>query len=286
MSKITQKQLEANRQNSKLGGVKTSDGKAVSKHNAIKHGIFSKQVVIMKGEGKENLEDFLELQSQLIDQLQPVGVIEDILVDRILTHIWRLRRVVISEVGETRKRLDSININKKITEINREENLRESADGIKKLINLIEVAIEDVETDSYSGPNFDRLNAHFEFGLLSLITLASMLKKTALENPDSDMTQFAKSLFLAVANTERDKLTSLLKLSKQREYLGSEAEHLSANLPDLEILDKISRYDISLERSLYKTINELQKIQAIRLGIKLPDGTAININLNQLNQNN
>ena len=33
----SQKQIEANRENAKLGGVKTEEGKAVSRYNAIKH---------------------------------------------------------------------------------------------------------------------------------------------------------------------------------------------------------------------------------------------------------
>ena len=36
---LTQKQLEANKENAKLGGVKTEAGKAVSRLNAVKHGL-------------------------------------------------------------------------------------------------------------------------------------------------------------------------------------------------------------------------------------------------------
>jgi len=38
----TEKQITANRQNGKLGGVKTPEGKAVSSRNSIKHGILSR----------------------------------------------------------------------------------------------------------------------------------------------------------------------------------------------------------------------------------------------------
>lgn len=45
MSEISQKQIEANQKNAKLGGVKTEEGKAVSKYNALKHGgSFSKNI--------------------------------------------------------------------------------------------------------------------------------------------------------------------------------------------------------------------------------------------------
>ena len=54
MSEISQKQLEANRENAKLGGVKTEEGKAVSKYNAIKHGLLSEEV-LLDGEDEKKL---------------------------------------------------------------------------------------------------------------------------------------------------------------------------------------------------------------------------------------
>ena len=49
----SQKRLEANRVNALKGGVKTPEGKAISKYNALKHGILAKEAVIPTGEGKE-----------------------------------------------------------------------------------------------------------------------------------------------------------------------------------------------------------------------------------------
>jgi len=96
MSEVSQKQLEANRQNAKLGGVKTDEGKAVSKHNAIKHGLLSQQV-LMEGEDKETL---LELEKRVRSELKPTTEIELLLVDRIITNFWRLRRLLKLEDGE------------------------------------------------------------------------------------------------------------------------------------------------------------------------------------------
>lgn len=38
---VTEKKIKANQENSKLGGVKTDEGKAVSRMNALKHGILA-----------------------------------------------------------------------------------------------------------------------------------------------------------------------------------------------------------------------------------------------------
>lgn len=90
MSDISQKQLEANRQNAKLGGVKTEEGKAVSKYNALKHGILSKEV-LLEGEDEKTL---IEVGKKLRAELEPQTELELVLVDRITANVWRLRRVM------------------------------------------------------------------------------------------------------------------------------------------------------------------------------------------------
>src|SRR3989338_6297019 len=90
MSEISQKQLEANRENAKLGGVKTEEGKAVSKYNAIKHGLLSKEV-LLEGEGEKTL---VEMGKKLRAELEPQTELELVLVDRITANVWRLRRVM------------------------------------------------------------------------------------------------------------------------------------------------------------------------------------------------
>lgn len=90
MSEISQKQLEANQKNAKLGGVKTEEGKAVSKYNALKHGILSKEV-LLEGEDEKSL---VELGKRIRAEVNPAGEIELILTDRIIANIWRLRRLL------------------------------------------------------------------------------------------------------------------------------------------------------------------------------------------------
>lgn len=90
MSEISQKQLEANRENAKLGGVKTEEGKAVSKYNALKHGLLSKEV-LLEGEDEKTL---IEVGKRLRAELEPQTELELVLVDRITANVWRLRRVM------------------------------------------------------------------------------------------------------------------------------------------------------------------------------------------------
>jgi len=91
MTKTTTKQIEANKQNAiKSSGPKTDQGKAVSKYNAIKHGLLSKEVLLKD----ENANDLTSLGRKLRTELSPSSELELVLVERIVANTWRLRRVM------------------------------------------------------------------------------------------------------------------------------------------------------------------------------------------------
>ena len=108
MTEISQKQLAANRENAKLGGVKTEEGKSVSKYNALKHGILTKEV-LLEGEDEKSL---VELGKRMRSEIKPVGEMEIILPDRIVANVWRLRRF--------------LEVERKVMELKREKELSSS----------------------------------------------------------------------------------------------------------------------------------------------------------------
>jgi hypothetical protein len=86
----------ANRQNAlKSTGPKTPDGKAAIRLNALRHGLLSEEI-LLPGEDEEALR---ELAQGLRAELQPVGELEGLLVDRITSLLWRLRRLGRVEAG-------------------------------------------------------------------------------------------------------------------------------------------------------------------------------------------
>ena len=86
----TAKQQAANRQNAqKSTGPKTSEGKAVVALNAMQHGLLSRHVLLPD----EDEAVLVELGKRLRTHLQPIGELEVLLVDRIVTAAWRLRRL-------------------------------------------------------------------------------------------------------------------------------------------------------------------------------------------------
>ena len=84
----TKAQLTANQQNAqKSTGPQTDEGKAVVSQNAVKHGIFAESVI--QGEDPADYEAF---HDQFLAELAPVGMVESMLAERIVSLWWRLRR--------------------------------------------------------------------------------------------------------------------------------------------------------------------------------------------------
>ncbi|HXM94391.1 MAG TPA: hypothetical protein VOA64_09090 [Candidatus Dormibacteraeota bacterium] len=80
-------------------GPRTSAGKEKSKYNAIKHGIFSK-IVLLRGES--GLE-FNSVSNELRNDLRPEGALEEILVEKLVSLLWRYRRMLIAEGAEIQR---------------------------------------------------------------------------------------------------------------------------------------------------------------------------------------
>jgi hypothetical protein len=85
----TEKQIIANRNNSKLGGPKTAAGKIRSSKNSLKHGILSNTAVLPNEDSRE-LE---QLVTEVVENLQPHGSIQEYRVQRIIDDRWNLRRI-------------------------------------------------------------------------------------------------------------------------------------------------------------------------------------------------
>jgi hypothetical protein len=92
---VSKKQLVANKRNAQKGGVKTAEGKAVTRLNALKHGLLTDEILLTG----ENEEALARLEERLGDELQPQGELERILVDRIVSSVWRLKRALSVETA-------------------------------------------------------------------------------------------------------------------------------------------------------------------------------------------
>ena len=81
-------QVEANRANArKSTGPKDT---ALTRLNAVKHGLLSNEVLMKDEDGKA----LAGLGERMRKELSPKGELENILVDRIVSSIWRLKRAL------------------------------------------------------------------------------------------------------------------------------------------------------------------------------------------------
>ena len=87
-------------------GPRTQRGKERSKRNALKHGIFSSTVLLKE----EPRAEFNSMLRGLRNDFKPQGTLEEILVDKLASLLWRHRRLmsVIVEGERPRKRLEFI----------------------------------------------------------------------------------------------------------------------------------------------------------------------------------
>jgi len=279
------KQLAANRRNAqKATGPKTPNGQAVSKMNALKHGILSKEAVVHGRCIKESDREFAALHQRFWDELQPAGPVEEMLVDQIVTTHWRLRRAMKAESGEITLSVDNGHWNRKhqhpaLTCVlwesfgdpvssmrnsafgNRflENQLKEVRASVEKEGELTETAIQSVK---YNGKPY------------SLTKDLEELRSELQQNPEGLESSVlrAKQKEQALAYIDRElRIISWRKSDcEEHEEKEEEARQAAAVLPSPEVLDKILRYETKLERQLYRAMNQLERVQRMRLGEAVP----------------
>src|ERR1700693_1123463 len=85
----TEKQTAANRMNAeKSSGPRTTTGKATSRFNALKHGIYAVHQIMFD----EKAEDLAELAAEYHEHHRPADADQRLLVDTLVHNEWRLRR--------------------------------------------------------------------------------------------------------------------------------------------------------------------------------------------------
>ncbi len=87
----TPKQIEASRRSGRKGGVKTPEGKAVSRLNARKHGIFASALT------QYDQKDIQNIHAELVASIRPVGPVEEMLVEKLAHTYLRLQRCARAE---------------------------------------------------------------------------------------------------------------------------------------------------------------------------------------------
>ena len=89
--RLTAKELLARKRNAQFAGVKTAEGKAVSRHNARKHGVFATALTPLDHEELRAIRQDFEAAAE------PVGAVEEALVEKMSLCWLRIQRCARAE---------------------------------------------------------------------------------------------------------------------------------------------------------------------------------------------
>lgn len=194
----TPAQRKANQRNAqKSTGPKTAEGKAIAARNATRHGLLAQSLVL----DTEDAHLFADRRDAMRAHLAPVGEMEEVLVERIVTCAWRLRRLEHIEASVLRYQV-----------LDHEAHCAQAvADGLT--------------ASPFGEPQ-------------RTVTDTSGYTAARRRAEEAEAARDQETLAVAYTNA----------------FIKSDA------------LVKLSRYEVAIERSLFRSLHELQRLQAVRMG--------------------
>jgi hypothetical protein len=285
-------QLSANRRNAHVStGPKTPNGKAVSKMNAMKHGLRAREVVLRGRCIRENPREFEALPQQLWDDLKPEGVLEEILAEQIVITYWRLRRVPRAESGEIVLNIDNRQWRREKHEPfglsfwitcgltgNADSKLQNSYFGNSYLHSCMQTLLASVQkegeiTEAALKNLVDSLGGKPNAFTASLERFRSQIR----QNQEGLQPSELKERTVAHIQEKIRSISWALEKCQKREQMEEEAHHAADILPSAETLEKILRYESALQKKLYRAMNHLERLQRRRKGENVPAPVAMEI---------
>jgi predicted transcriptional regulator len=281
------KQLAANRRNAqKSTGPQTPAGCAVSKMNALKHGILSKEAVVCGRCIKEDDREFAALHQRFWETMMPDGPMEEMLVDQIVTAHWRRRRALKAEAGEIALNVDEgqwarytrnpgFDMDAWLAHDDASFAMHESVLGIKYLEKRLKEVREALAREGeLSEATLRTLLTRFGGKPNILTDRLDELRAYWLQNPDgleaSALREKHKQMVGEFLDEESHFLAGQMVDCDEREANVEEARQAAAVLPSPEVLEKIMRYETKLERQMYRAMNQLERLQRRRMGEAVP----------------
>ncbi len=304
----TNKQIKANRKNAlKSTGPATPEGKAIASRNSLKHGLLAKEVVINDGEGAENQEQFNALLLDLKDHFEPQGSLEEILVEKIAASYWRLRRAHRFEVGLIRKEQDTAtddfyqektgygNTNKNKTDaeidaqiVQEKHDLESMEKGKSELIRLYK----------NNTPLSDIYDWYENWNLLYHHKVHYLVPEEVMDDDDKWTQQMKEhlnnehgwtddSIWQTHIDLCDDRIVyhkqqiSDLQKEKEKNHLALQVQKKLTSIPEKHDLERLLKYEGSIDKQFYKAIDQLERLQRRRKGDFVPPPVNVDLNINK-----
>lgn len=230
------KQIQANRANASAStGPKTVAGKAAVAGNATRLGIYASCPVVPL---YEQADDWEAYRKGLLDDLAPVGALEEVLAERVASCFWRMRRVTRWEVSTVATRFQDLSAHVAGWPAHITAQIAEKQALERQAAAAVQKAKEE---------------------------LAKWERKNSRHRRPADGECIRQRL--KEAETQEMELQErwLSLLGRLMEWQA---------MPDAETLGKVARYEAHLQRQATQALHELQRLQAARAGADVPPPTA------------
>jgi len=266
-------------------GPRPPQGKERSKFNARKHGLFSKAVLLQD----ESRTEYDALLNGLMENLQPQGKLEIVLVENLASLLWRKRRLLQVETAEIEKaqflNLD-LALQNRLDELEYAQ-LKDASDAkprhnnpLSVIQNALEILnlhrlcfiADDPQDEDTTRRTLKSIYGYQDGGpepygwrQMSL-TLSKLLTSAELRKEKSENAPEVKQFLVEAIGKEILRLVELHDTAAEVERLRHEHNVACARAPSQEVSDRLIRYEAHLSREFDRTLAQLERLQRMRLG--------------------
>ena len=287
----------------KYTGPRTQEGKNNSKHNALRHGIFS-EVTVLPGESSHEYDSLLK---GLWEALKPEGRLEMLLVEKLAMIAWRHRRLLQAEGAEIRQGSEFMEWDQRTRYSHEAEMVkrripREFKSYVERPCLIPEIQNPEILEyclkllrDLQNGIKSRGFSKDSDFSILAIIygpnlslhgTLLSRysvwLNTSTVPEEERQRNGYAtpeecKNRVLSEIDVEIRRLRDYRQEQIEKESERTKLEILRRKVPESVKLDRLIRYETSLERAFDRTLTQLERAQRMRKGQPLPPQVDVKI---------
>ncbi len=284
----------------RAAGPRTELGKQRSSRNATKYGIFS-EVVVLKGESRAGYQSLLK---GLWEAFQPEGRLEEVLVEKLAMILWRHRRLFVAEGAEIRKNIEFLEWDQRNQQQEEAEEIGSSSildyngglirkiqnpDVLERCLELLAELRQGIEIEGFDPerdtPILERIYGESDKNRLrktlyeayEIWLCTSNASEEEREREGYASQERCRKNILGEIDDEIRRLKRYQKTQASIESDRTKLESLRRIVPESPALDRLLRYEASLERAFDRTLSQLERLQRMRLGQPVPPPVKIEL---------
>jgi hypothetical protein len=270
-------------------GPRTALGKKRSSQNAIKFGIFSKATLLKS----ESRAEFESLRNALWKSKQPGDEFEELLLDKMVSNLWRQRRVLVAECAEILRNSEFVEFDRRREEeVEAEEISGNRSDGLiwniqnpyvrERCKELLVKLHDGIQTDGlgwsqasstlqtiYGDTHRPHLRPTLYEAFWAWLRTATLSETERQEKGYATREQCEQEVLRQITA----EINYLKHYQDKRESIESkrkEVEFLRQRVPDSPAMDRLLRQENSLERAFDRLLTQYERAQRMRKGQPLP----------------